>query len=141
MNSDLQLLPEGFAARAAERVHAALFARGPSSLTAKRFAAGLDSLCASAPAREVELLVRAIDRAPALGALETAARYAGTLPLLVSAFHLMVYVVEAEPGSQRWFVKQTRDVPGAFWSLISGAVQTGFHLVVGLPLLVWVRHA
>ena len=131
---------EAFADRTARRVYRALFAEQPPASVIERFREPFTSLCGDATPTEVSSLRAAIDRVNNLSALEIAARYTHRVPLLVAAFRLMVYIAEAEPSNQHFFVKRRRDVAGAVASLCLGAVQTAWNLLLGLVLLRSVTH-
>lgn len=125
----------GLAEPLARRIFAVVFGEVPSHSVILRFSEGFEQLCRNADPAEVELLRHAVENVRYLGALEVAARYTHRLPLLVAAFRLLVYIAEAEPANQRFFVKRERSVSGAIGALFLGALQTGANMAVGLVLI------
>lgn len=125
---------DSLAEQLARRIFAVVFGEAPSHPVILRFSEGFEQLCRNADPAEVELLRRAVE-VRHLGALEVAARYTHRLPLLVNAFRLLLYVAEAEPASQRFFVKREKNISGAIAALFLGALHTVASMITGLVLL------
>jgi hypothetical protein len=125
----------GLAEQLARRIFAVVFGEAPSHTAILRFSEGFEQLWRDADPAEVELLRRAVENVRHLGALEVAARYTHRLPLLVDAFRLLLYIAEAEPANQRFFVKRERSVSGAIAALFLGALHTFVSVIAGLVLL------
>jgi hypothetical protein len=126
--------------REAELLYRAIFDQPAPPVVVERFAGAAALLDAGAAAPDIEAYRLALERVGDLEALEVAARYRGRLPLLVRKFRLMVYLAEAVPDNQRFFVKRRPGRLGAVASVAGGLLRTAIQLARGLVLLSRVKH-
>ena len=124
-----------FAGKLGRRIFAVVFDGVPSALVIARFSEGFQRLCSGTDPAEIESLRYALENVRYFGALEVAARYTHRHPLLVASFRLLVYVAEADPANQRFFVKRQRSVPGAVAALILGGMHTVVSMLVGMVII------
>lgn len=125
----------------ADAIHRAVFRCPASDVVAARFARVSSLLDETAGEDEARRYYAAIERVNDVEALEVAARYRGTLPLLTRKMHAMVYLAETVPENQAFFVDTRRSRAAAYAALVWGGLRTALKIAKGLALLTRVRRA
>ena len=119
----------------ARRVYRAIFAQDIPDIVRQRFVNAAARLNANYSSNEQQAYYRAIENVDDLEALEVAARYRRSMPLLEAKFCMMVYLAETVPETQHFYVKSHPSTVGAWWGFFSGGMRTAVKLAKGALLL------
>jgi hypothetical protein len=125
----------------ARKIYAAILGREIPPIVLNRFVIASKRLNRSVPQVEMDSYYRAMMACDDLEALELAARYTRSFPLLSRKFRLMAYLAETLPENQSFFVNERSSFFDGMAHSAAGVFRTAHKMLKGLWLVRRVAHA